>query len=356
MAEDSFEEKTEAPSPKRRRDAREKGNVVKSTEINSVFVLLFGILFLRLTGPWFFNQISQYTRECFTLISDVSMNQDSLIVIMKNTIVTSLLLSMPMMLVIVVVGVLANIVQIGLLFTTTPITPKLDKINPLPGLKRMFSMRSIVEAIKSIIKMLAIAIVTYLTIRAEFKNMLTLGDTSVYAIWMFLVTVGYKIFIRAALVMIIIAILDYVYQRFEHEKRLKMTHQEVKEERKQLEGDPLIKSRIRSLQREMARRRMMEEVPKATVVVTNPTTYAIALRYVAAEMVAPVVLAKGKLLIAERIKQIARENDIPVVEDKLLVRAMYDKVDLGQQIPLQFYNAVAEILAYVYKLNNKAAA
>ena len=158
------------------------------------------------------------------------------------------------------------------------------------------------------------------------------------------------------MVLIIIAILDYAYQRYDHEKRLKMSHQELKEERKQMEGDPQVKARIRSLQREMARRRMMEQVPKATVVVTNPTYIAIAMRYEPAENDAPIVVAKGKRVIAERIKEIARENNVPIVEDKPLARAMYDKVDIGQPIPVEFFTAVAEILAYVYRLKNRTAA
>jgi flagellar biosynthetic protein FlhB len=198
--------------------------------------------------------------------------------------------------------------------------------------------------------------VAFITIRGEFETMLTLCHTSVGAIWMFILFLSFKIVFRVALVLVLLAILDYAYQKYEHEKKLKMTRQEVKEERKQMEGDPLVKSRIRSLQREMARRRMMEEVPKATVVVTNPTHLAIAIRYEPEEMETPVVLAKGKQYVAERIKEIALKENIPVVEDKPLARAMYDMIEPGDEIPVQFFNAVAEILAYVYKLKNKVAA
>ena len=186
--------------------------------------------------------------------------------------------------------------------------------------------------------------------------MLTLSDASVLSIWTYALAASYKVILRIVLAMIIIAVLDYAYQRFEHEKQLKMTHQEVKEERKQLEGDPQVKSRIRSLQREMARRRMMEQVPKATVVVTNPTHLAIALRYEPKENDAPVVVAKGKDLIAQRIKKLAKENNIPVVEDKPLARSMYNKVEVGFPIPVEFFTAVAEVMAYVYRLKNRNAA
>ena len=356
MAEESFEERTEEPSPKRRQEAREKGNVAKSTEINSVLVLLMGLLTLRVLGPWIYEQIVGTTIKSFQMISQSTLNQTSLISYFRESVITFLKLSLPVSLLILFVGISANVIQIGFLLTIQPIMPNLEKINPLSGLKRMFSLRSIVEAVKSILKMTIIGIVAYLTIKGEFSNMLTLCNASVGAIWLFILDVGYTIVFRIALVLIVLAIFDFIYQRFEHEKKLKMTHQEVKEERKQMEGDPQVKARIRSLQREMARRRMMEEVPKATVVVTNPTTLAIAIRYESSEMETPRVIAKGKYHIAEKIKEIAKKENIPVVEDKPLARAMFDQVEPGDEIPIEFFNAVAEILSYVYKLKNKAAA
>lgn len=356
MPEESFEERTEAPTPKKRREAREKGNVAKSTEVNSVLVLLIGVFTLRLAGPWIFQQTGGYLTKTFGIIANPYLDQSSMIAIFRHSVIMFFKVALPIALVILVVGVLANIIQVGFLFSAKPLVPKFEKINPLSGLKRLFSMRSVVEAIKSIFKMLIIALVAYLTIKGEYSNLITLHDTSVGIIWVTILQIGFKIVFRVALVLIFLAILDYAYQRYEYEKKLKMTRYEIKEERKQLEGDPMIKARVRSLQREMARRRMMEEVPKATVVVTNPTTLAIAIRYEQVEMEAPVVLAKGKHLIAERIKQVAIEKEIPVVEDKILARAMFDQVEPGDEIPLEFYNAVAEILAYVYKLKNKVAA
>jgi flagellar biosynthesis protein FlhB len=172
---------------------------------------------------------------------------------------------------------------------------------------------------------------------------------------MFTIKVAFDVILRIALVLVIIAIIDYAYQRFDHTKQLKMSKQEVKEEHKSMDGDPQVKSRIRALQREMSRRRMMDEVPKATVVVTNPTHLAIALRYDPSEGDAPIVVAKGKLVIAQRIKELAYKHNIPVIEDKPLARAMYDKIEIGMPIPLEFFTAVAEILAYVFKLKNKQA-
>lgn len=356
MAEESSGEKTEAPSEKKRQDAREKGTVAKSTEINSVVVLITGIMMLKLLGPFMYNELAAYTSELFLSISTVSMTYEHCTKLILDALMVLAKTALPIAGVIMIMGLIANISQVGFLFTLKPLMPDLNKINPITGLQRMFSLRSIVETIKNIIKLSVIAFVAYLTLKKEYPQMIQLADTQVITIWLFMLDIGFDILLRIALVLIIIAILDYAYQRFEHEKKLKMSHQEVKEERKQMEGDPLIKSRIRSLQREMARRRMMEQVPKATVVITNPTHIAIALRYVPSEQDAPVVVAKGKMVIAERIRTIAREHGIPIVENKPLARAMYDKVDPGLPIPVEFFTAIAEIMAYVFRLKNRSAA
>ncbi len=355
MAEDS-DEKTEAPSEKKRQDTREKGNVAKSTEINSVIVLLTALFLMKLLGPWIIKEISSSMIEFMKSISITEMDYARLMLLMRNAIIMLAKVAAPITGGIMLMGLVANVAQVGFLFTLKPLVPKLEKINPLSGFKRLFSMRSIVETLKNIVKLSIIITVAYITLKKEFGTMLTLSDTSVLSIWTFALAVSYKVILRIAMAMIIIAILDYAYQRFEHEKQLKMTHQEVKEERKQLDGDPQVKSRIRSLQREMARRRMMEQVPKATVVVTNPTHIAIALRYEPEENDAPVVVAKGKDLIAQRIKKLAKESNVPVVEDKPLARSMYDKVELGFPIPVEFFTAMAEVMAYVYRLKNKNAA
>jgi flagellar biosynthetic protein FlhB len=252
-------------------------------------------------------------------------------------------------------GVLANVVQIGLMFTFEPMIPKLEKLNPLSGLKRIFSMRTVVETIKNILKIILIGYIAYATIKGEYEILITLADVSIMMIWQFVLTSAYDIFLRTALVMLLIALADYGYQRYEHEKKLKMSHQELKEEHKQMEGDPQVKARIRALQREMSRRKMMDQVPQASVVVTNPTHLAIALLYAPEKGDAPLVVAKGKDLVALRIKKIALENDVPIKEDKLLARAMYDKVEVGFPIPEEFYMAMAEIMAWVYALKGKKA-
>lgn len=356
MPEESFEERTEAPSEKRRQEAREKGTVAKSTEINSVLVLLAGILLLQMLGPWIYRELESVCRDTFMLIGTYGGSDASLVSLMRQSVITLGRIVLPVVASIMVIGIVANFVQIGFLFTLKPLMPKLEKIDPISGTKRMFSLRSLVEMVKSILKLTVIGVVAYLSIKAEYHKFLVLADTSVQAIWVFLLQTGFNIILKIALALIVLAILDYAFQRYEHEKKLRMTRQEVKEERKQMEGDPQVKSRVRSLQREMARRRMMEEVPRATVVVTNPTYIAIGIRYEPSEMDTPVVVAKGKRLIAERIKATAAEHHIPIVEDKPLARAMYDKVEVGFEVPMEFFTAVAEILAYVYRLKHKAAA
>lgn len=356
MADESAEEKTESPSEKRRQDAREKGTVAKSTEINSVLVLLAGILLLRAFGPWMMQQIGAGIVEFIRISSDTSMDLARLVLVTKDAMVLMAKMTLPVALGIMIIGIVANVAQVGFLFTLKPLEPKLEKINPISGFKRLFSMRSLFETVKNIAKLAIIGVVAYITLKNEFDKMLVLSDASVRVIWSFTAAIAFKVVLNIALVLIILAIIDYAYQRYDNEKRLKMTKQELKEEHKQMEGDPQVKSRVRALQREMARRRMMEEVPKATVVVTNPTHLAIALRYEPSETDAPVVIAKGKNLIAQKIKQTAIEHSIPIIEDKPLARSMYDKIEVGLPIPMEFFTAVAEILAYVYRLKNRSAA
>jgi len=355
MAEDSSQEKEEAPSEKKRDDARKKGTVAKSTEVNSVFVLLTAIFLLRLTGPWMMREFDSHIREYFALCAVPDMSMQRLIELSQGAIVVLLKIILPFAGAIMCAGVLANVVQIGLLFTFEPMIPKLEKLNPISGFGRIFSMRTVVETIKNILKICLIGYIAYATIKGDYGVLLTLADVSIMKIWEFVLSATYDIFLRTALVMLLIALADYGYQRYEHEKKLKMSHQEIKEEHKQMEGDPQVKARIRALQREMARRKMMDQVPQASVVVTNPTHLAIALLYDPEKNDAPLVVAKGKDLTALRIKKIAEENDVPLYEDKPLARAMYDMVEVGEPIPGEFFEAVAQIIAYVYKLKGKKA-
>jgi flagellar biosynthetic protein FlhB len=356
MADEAQDDKTEAPTAKRRGDARQKGTVVKSTEVNSVVVLLAGLFMLKFFGPWMIDKMSGSMIETFRSISNLDLSAQRLVALTGDATILSLVTLAPVAIGIMLFGLVANIMQIGFLFTTQPITPNLNKVNPISGFTRLFSLRSAVETIKNILKLVVIGLIAYWTVMAEFDKIMMLADASIATIVHFTAVTSYNIILRVALALIILAILDWSYQKYEHEKQLKMTKQEVKDERKQMDGDPQVKSRIKSMQREMARRRMMQEVPKATVVVTNPTFIAIALRYEPLENDAPVVLAKGKRVIAEKIKQIALEHGIPIIEDKPLARGMYDKIEIGFPIPAEFFTAVAEIMAYVYRLKHRKAA
>jgi flagellar biosynthetic protein FlhB len=258
-----------------------------------------------------------------------------------------------MLLGVVTAAMLANVIQVGFLFSWEPLTPKLSKLNPLEGMKRLVSLRSLTEMVKFVAKVVLVGIVVYTVVRKEIPFMMPLAGQSIQDIGSYICTTILRIMLRTSWVLLVLAILDYAYQRWEFEKGLRMTRQEIKDEHKQSEGDPLVKSRIRRVQREWARRRMMEAVPQADVVITNPLQLAIAIAYENDTMVAPQVLAKGAGPVAVRIREIARSYGIPIVENKPLARALFKDVDLGQQIPAALYKAVAEVLAYVYRLKNR---
>ncbi len=355
MADESFEEKTEAPTPKRLNEARQRGSVAKSMELNSAVLLLAGASFLYVTGPALFQNLLELIRSAFFQIATVRSSTLEINVVCLATMHFMWKAIGPFLLFITVLGVGINLAQIGLLFTMKPLEPDLGKLSPLRGIKNLVSLHGIVEAVKGIFKVCIVGFVAYIVIKGDLRPVLGTADFSVAQVAVFMGKEMYKLIMILCLVLLFLAVLDYAYQKWNYTRTMKMSKQEVKEERKQMEGDPMVKARIRSLQREMARRRMMEEVPKATVVVTNPTFIAIALRY-DPEMNAPKVVAKGKRLLAERIREIARVNGIPIVEDKPLARAMYDVVEPGDEVPSQFFAAVAEVLAYVFRLQNRKVA
>src|SRR3989339_1460756 len=349
------EEKTEAPTSRRRGEARQKGQVAKSMELNSVAILFAGFVSLYIYRWKIYDGITQMM---IRVIQEAAHTPITLSSTCHYTFMGCLWfakLLAPIMIILMITGVLVNILQIGWLFTLQPIMPDPSKVNPLSGIKNLFSPNKLFDVVKEVLKLVVISVVAYITLKNDFPLFLALSDQSVGGILELLFGTIFKAGLRIAVALLVLAILDLIYQRYRNEKQLKMTKQEVKDERKQTEGDPLVKGKIRSLQVEMAMRRMMSEVPKATVVLTNPTFIAIALKYEMGIDKAPVVLAKGKRKIAEKIKEIARENNIPIVEDKPLARAMYDVIEVGEQIPQEYFTSVAEILAYVYRLKEKAA-
>ncbi|MBF0126390.1 MAG: flagellar biosynthesis protein FlhB, partial [Magnetococcales bacterium] len=246
-----------------------------------------------------------------------------------------------------------SVIQNGFMFSVEPLMPKLSKLNPVAGFKRLFSMRSLVDLIKSIIKMTLISLVVYWSIKGSLDEIMGLTATSLDHVVLTLGERSLDVLWRVTLVFLAIALLDFMYQKYEHIKALRMTKQEVKDELKQMEGDPLVKSRIRQIQREMAQRRMMAEVPKADVVITNPTHFAVALLYQQGKMSAPKLTAKGRGRVAERIREVARSNGVPIVENPPLARSLFKDVDLERLVPPELFKAVAEVLAYVYGLRSR---
>ncbi len=349
MAQESFQERTEQATPKRRREAREKGQVAKSKEIPSLAVLLAGTLTLTFGSGFFYHQVTEVMRYYLGNAGLISVTQANMSGIALLALRYSAVVMAPLFVVLVFVAFLSNYLQVGSLLAFEAIKPKWSKISPYEGLKRLFSAQAAMELAKSVFKLVIVSWIAYATISGELKNLPGLLDSSPGRIQAYLFSITGVLFKRTCMVMLILAVLDYLFQRWEFEKGLKMTKQEVKEEMKQTEGDPHVKSRIRSIQREAARKRMMADVPKADVVITNPTRLAVALRYDAREMDAPMVVAKGSGHVAERIKDIAREHGVPVIENKPLAQGLFQMVEIGRTIPEALYKAAAEVLAYVYK-------
>jgi len=346
------QERTEQATPKRRRESREKGQVAKSRELCSVSVLLASLGAFYFVGGSMLNKLMELAHLSFSQAHRVELNMTGTVSLFRDTLIHFASILAPFMVIIVAAGLLSNYLQVGVIFSGHTMKPELSKISPLKGFKRLVSLKSLVELVKSLLKLTIVAMVAFLTIRSEMGSIFPLVDKGVWDIFLFLSRVSFKILITTCWVLIILAILDYAYQKWEFEKNLKMSKQEVKDEFKQTEGDPLVRSRIRSLQREMARRRMMESVPHADVVVTNPTHLAVALQY-KKEMNAPQVTAKGAGFLAQRIKQIAQEHKVPVIENPGVARLIYKLCDIGKEIPESLYRAVAEILAHVYQLKGR---
>ena len=347
-------EKTEKATPKKRQDSRKKGQVLKSQDVSAAFLLLIIFMFLFFMAPLMQEGLFAFLIQAFErnmLISTVSI--ETVMKMYTDTIQEMAVILLPILVIAMVAGVGANYLQFGFLFTTETLKLDLKKIDPIKGIKKIISVRALVNLVKSLLKVAFLGAVTTAVIWINLEEVLSLAFQSP---WETLSTVALLtgiMGIAAAVMLLFIALLDYLYERYEYEKNLKMSKQDIKDEYKNSEGDPLIKSKIKQRQREMAMRRMMQEVPHADVVITNPTHFAIALKYDENSMDAPRVVAKGTDFVAQKIKLIAKEHDVVLVENRPLARAMYDQVEIGQQVPEEFFKAVAEILAYVYRIKRK---
>ena len=343
-------EKTEEPTSKKRADARKKGQVARSQELNSGFVLLVGFFGLKLLWDSIYVSIATYTTYVFTNLNQ-TVDTENILRIFIGMVMILAKTAFPIMIFIMIIGLVINFFQVGLNFNTESIEFNLDKLNPINGFGRIFSKRSLVELVKSFFKILVIGFFLY---RFIHEQILAMPQFMFFDLTTSLTLVAEIIFRMAFIVIgviMIMAVMDYGYQKWQTTQDLKMTKQEVKDEMKQTEGDPQIKGKIRQKQRQMAMARMMKEVPKADVIITNPTHYAVALSYEQG-MVAPTVIAKGQDLVAQRIKEIGREARVPIIENKPLARTLFAAVQVGDSVPQELYQAVAEVLAYVYRLKH----
>lgn len=346
------QEKTEKATPRRIKEARRKGQVARSTDLTGALCLLAMVALFYAIKDQFILDLQRYLTGYFRDVAHLTFEKSPLM-LLKNAAMFYLQLVALFIGVSMVAVIVSNLAQVGFLFSPEALKPKLTTLNPMSGLQRMFSTRSLVELVKSILKFTIIGGVTYSLIKANLNDLLLVFTRTPEGIYQIIIGFILKVAWWGALAYLGLALFDYLYQRYEYNKSLKMAKQEVKEEFKQSEGDPLIKSRQRELRRSMSLNKIISDVPQATVVVTNPTHLAVALRYRQGEMPAPKVVAKGAGWLAERIKEIARENGVPVMENKELARFLYENVDVDQEIPLEIYQAVAQILALVYRLKAK---
>jgi flagellar biosynthetic protein FlhB len=346
-------DRTEAATPRRRQEVRRRGQVARSAELSSAFILTVCVITLRYSLPWLGGQMQTVWQNLLTHLPQRDWQVEDVhhggVVVFFQVI----RLSAPIVLAALVAGVVVNAAQVGWLLTLEPLKPDLNRVNPLTGFSRLFSSRSAVELLKSVIKVAIVSLIAYNTAQAQLPVFISTAQMETGVAVGTLGATLYSLSLRVCVAMLILAALDYVYQRVEFEKSIRMTREELRQEAREMEGDPLVRVRIRQRQRQMARQRMMQEVPRADVVVTNPTHFAVALRYDANEMRAPTVIAKGQRLVAERIREIAQQHNVPIVENKPLAQSLFKSVDVGQEVPAELYQAVAEILAFVYRLKQK---
>ncbi|MFQ5828961.1 MAG: flagellar biosynthesis protein FlhB [Candidatus Methylomirabilia bacterium] len=346
-------ERTEAPTPRRLEEARKKGQIAKSTELNSALLILGAAGFLTWAGPEWGRRLTDLIPTLLVRIQLRGWHPAAIHDFGREVVGLFLGIVLPPMIVLAVVAVGVNILQVGFLFTTKPLEPKLAKLNPINGLKRLFGTQALFNLLKAPVKLAMIGGVAFLTIEPRIPELISLTARDPRVAVGLIVSLVLTLFWRVGIAYLVLAVLDYAYQHRSQLRSLRMSRHEIKDEMRQAEGDPHTRARSRSLHRQYARRRMMGEVPKADVVVTNPVHVAVALKYERAMMRAPKVVAKGARLIAQQIKERARAVGVPVVEHPPLAQALYKSVPLGGEIPASLYRAVAEVLAYVFMLSQR---
>lgn len=347
-------EKTEDPTAKRMSDAKKKGQTAKSQDLSAAIVILVGFFTLWVCGNNMYKALIQFTSFIFSNMV-ISTDVESVIHLFFEIIVVLTKAMAPIMFAILAAGLALNYYEVGFIFTTEPLSFDLNRLNPINGMGRIFSKRAIMELFKSIAKVVVVGYFVYLYIIDQVIQMPKLIFMDLPSALSSIVDIIFKLAFEISAVLLIIGVIDFMYQKWQHKQELKMSKQDIKDEFKQSEGDPQIKGKIKQKQKQISMQRMMQEVPKADVIVTNPTHYAVALKYEKG-MTAPVIVAKGQDFIAQRIKKIAREAHVTIVENKPLARALYLSVEIGDVVPQELYKAVAEVLAYVYRLKKKKPA
>lgn len=345
--------KTEKPSAKKRQEARKKGQIPKSAEVSSVAVLMAALFVIYFTSGTIYRQLTGIMTDSFIEAGQVALGNPDFHEVLISKGRQVLIVVAPIMLAVFAAALLSNFFQVGMVISSDSITPKLSRISPVKGFSRMFSLQSLMTLFKSLAKIIIIGSTAFFVVKGEMDTILGLGQLNPDQIGHFALRIAFKIFLLTCWVMVVLAMIDFAFQRWQNERDLRMSREEVKEETRQTEGDPHVRARIRAIQRDLARKRMMSAVPEADVVVTNPVHLAVALKYDFLQADAPQVTAKGQGLIAEKIKKIAQEHDVPIIENKPLARSLYRSVEVGEIIPAEFYQAVADVLAYVYQTKGR---
>jgi len=348
------QEKTEKATPKRREEARKKGQVPRSREIHSAALLLGGLLGFSFTGPMVILEMRKLMIQTWSTLSSSPMTEASFYRLSMTTLSGTLRVLIPVIGMLGAILVASSFGQHGWVWSTAALAPDWSRLNPISGMRKLFSLQAAAELVKTLIKFFAVGALSYMVIRQALPAISTAMQAEPSQMPGIAGQAVSKLVMSTGLLVAFIGGGDYLFQWWSLEKNLRMTRQELKEEMRQSEGDPMIRARVRSAQKEIARKRMMADVPKADVVLTNPTTLAVALLYQHGKMKAPKVVAKGSGFIAERIREIARQNGVPVIENKPLARALFKAVKIGDPIPSKLYRAVAEVLAYVYRVRGKS--
>lgn len=350
MADEDQSQKTEDPTARKLSKAKEKGQTGSSQEVKNWVILLGGATIVALLTPWMMAGVTRLSIGFIEHPHDITVEFGSIAPLLRDIALEVVIYLAPVFGMLMVLAIAASVLQSGLILAPSKIKPDLNKISLLSGVKRMFSLRSVVEFLKGIFKLGVVTLVAYGMALPFMTDIAVMPDYPVNELLNKLHLVAIAIAAGATVVMTVVAVLDFIYQKYEFIKSMKMSRQEIKDEYKQTEGDPHVKARIRKLRAERAQQRMMSKVPEADVVITNPTHYAVALTYKMEDMQAPVLVAKGVDSLAFRIREVAEEHDVPIVENPPLARALYAAVELDEEIPVEHYQAVAEVIGYVMQM------